>query len=301
MCLRICCSTVSSWIQADVDFTDPTNISPSHAPNLLEFVLRSTYFMYNGNFYEQLEGVAMGSPVSAIIFNLFMENFEQQALGSCPPEYVSRSWKRYVDDTFIVSTRSTVNNLVLNMNSQQQINHITMEVENNNQIVFLDTLVHRDTSNHLVTTVCRKPTHTDQYLAPDSHHPEYVKSGVVGCLYDRASNIVTKPRHTAAEKQHIQSALMSNGYSKSFIQRIVKTKRRSTKTFTEYRATAFLPFIDEVSHQLRRRPESQGIGSVFSSNATIRNHLVHPKDPPFQTDVTELCIGFLSEFVIRCT
>ena len=72
-----------------------------------------------------------------------------------------------------------------------------MDEKNNNQIVFLDTLVHRDINNHLVTTVYRKPTHIDQYLAIYCHHPEYIKSGVVGCLYDRASNIVTKPRCTA--------------------------------------------------------------------------------------------------------
>ena len=165
------------------------------------------------------------------------------------------------------------------MNSQQQTIHFTMEVENNNQIAFLDTLVHRDINNRLMTAVYIKPTHTDQYIIFDSNHPENVKSGVVRRLYDRASNIVTKPRCISTEKQHIQSALMSNGYSKSFIQRIVKTRRRSTKTFKKYRATAFLPFIDRISRQLRRRLESQGIRTVLSSNTTIWNYLVHPKDP----------------------
>ena len=187
------------------------------------------------------------------------------------------------------------------MNSQQQTIHLTMKVKNNNRVAFLDTLAHRDINNHLMTTVYRIPTNTDQYLVFYSHPPEYVNSGVVGCLYDRDSIIVTKACITATEKQHIQSAIMSNGYSKSFIQRIVKNKRRSTKTFKEYRATAFLPFIDGVSQQLRRRLESQGTRTVFSSNNMIRNYLVHLKDPPFQIDVTELCIGFLAEVVIRCT
>ena len=88
-----------------------------HPPNLMEFVLRSTYFMYSRNFYEQLEGVAIGSPVSAIIANLLMDNFEQKALRSCPPEYVPQIGNRYVDDTFIATTSSTVNNLLLQMNS----------------------------------------------------------------------------------------------------------------------------------------------------------------------------------------
>ena len=39
----------------------------------MTFVLRSTYFQYNGSIYEQKDGAAMGSPVSAVIANLYME------------------------------------------------------------------------------------------------------------------------------------------------------------------------------------------------------------------------------------
>ena len=167
------------------------------------------------------------------------------------------------------------------MNSQQQTIHFAMEVKNNNQIAFLDMLVHRDINNHLVTTEYRKLTNTDQYLAFDSNHPEYIKSGVVRCLYDRATDIVTKPCCTVTEKRHIKSALMSNGYSKCSMKLIVKTKRISTKKSKEYRATAILPFIVGIAQQLRSRLESQGIRTVFSSNTTILIYLVHLKDPPF--------------------
>ena len=39
----------------------------------------------------------MGSPVSAVIANLYMESFEQQAITTSA--YKPRIWKRYVDDT----------------------------------------------------------------------------------------------------------------------------------------------------------------------------------------------------------
>ena len=72
----------------------------------------------------------------------------------------------------------------------------------------------------------------------------------------------------------------TNCYSKCFIQLIVKTKRKSTKTFKEYRATTYLPFIDGICQQLHHRLDSHGIRTVFSSNATIPNYLVHPNGPP---------------------
>jgi len=38
-------------------------------------VLTSTYFCFNGQFYEQTDGVAMGSPLSLVTANFFMEDF----------------------------------------------------------------------------------------------------------------------------------------------------------------------------------------------------------------------------------
>ena len=53
-----------------------------------------------------------------------------------------------------------------------------METEKDNSIPFLDTSVIRDSNGLLTTSVYRKPTHTDQYLAYDSHHPQSVKRGI---------------------------------------------------------------------------------------------------------------------------
>ena len=51
---------------------------------LLEFCLKNTYFSFQGQFCEQVEGVAMGSPVSPIVANLYMEYFEQKAVSTAP-------------------------------------------------------------------------------------------------------------------------------------------------------------------------------------------------------------------------
>lgn len=63
---------------------------------LLEFVLSATYFVYRGTFYKQIQGCAMGSPVSPIVANLYMEQFEREEWSKFlrAPEV----WFRYVDD-----------------------------------------------------------------------------------------------------------------------------------------------------------------------------------------------------------
>ncbi|KAL9958479.1 hypothetical protein ACROYT_G035496 [Oculina patagonica] len=66
----------------DPSLADRTTLTPAQIADLLNFVLRSTYFQYNGSIYEQQEGAAMGSPVSAVVANLYMESFEEQAITS---------------------------------------------------------------------------------------------------------------------------------------------------------------------------------------------------------------------------
>ena len=48
----------------------------------------------------------MGSPVSAVIANLYMESFEEQAITTS--SYEPRIWKRYVNDTFTILDRKNV-------------------------------------------------------------------------------------------------------------------------------------------------------------------------------------------------
>ena len=143
----------------------------------------------------------------------------------------------------------------------------------------MNIIVHRDDEGRLTTTVYRKPTHTDQYLAYDSHHPQSVKRGVVKCLFDRAARIVSKPMCTAIEKQHVTSALASNGYLHSFLKRVSKRKTPADKEVVDFKSTVVLPFVDTISRQLRRQLEKHSIRAVFKSDTTIRKQLVRPKDP----------------------
>ena len=66
-------------LQEDRTLGDRTTLSPGKVAGLLETCLKSTYFSYGGDFYEQQEGAAMGSPVSAAVANLYMEFFEELA------------------------------------------------------------------------------------------------------------------------------------------------------------------------------------------------------------------------------
>ena len=103
-----------------------------------------------------------------------------------------------------------------------------METEEDNKLAFLDTAVLREPDGRLTTSVYWKPTHTDQYLAYDSPHPQSVKCGIVRCLYERAKRFVAKPSVISEEKKHLSSVLVSNGYPFSLLQILTKTGNRTT-------------------------------------------------------------------------
>ena len=73
---------------------------------LLEFCLKNTYFSFQGQFFEQVEGAAMGSPVSPIVANLYMEYLEQKALSTASHPLGSGTgmWM-----TLLLSTRKPTN------------------------------------------------------------------------------------------------------------------------------------------------------------------------------------------------
>ena len=60
-------------LENDPSLSNRTTLAPSQITDLLNFVLRSRYFEYNGSIYEQTEGAAVDSPVSAVIANLHEE------------------------------------------------------------------------------------------------------------------------------------------------------------------------------------------------------------------------------------
>ena len=49
--------------------------------NLLKLVLENCVFSFQGNFFKQQDSAAMGSPCSPMVANIYMEYFEELALG----------------------------------------------------------------------------------------------------------------------------------------------------------------------------------------------------------------------------
>ena len=80
-------------------------ISSDDLTKLFKFATCETHFLFNGKFYDQIDGVAMGSPLAPVLANLFMGLSEKlwiKYFQWTPPSY----YRRYVDNTFSVFNNS---------------------------------------------------------------------------------------------------------------------------------------------------------------------------------------------------
>ena len=95
---------IKKKLEQDKELQNKTSMSINNIMLLLEFSLCNTYFLFQGQFYEQTKGAAMGSPVSLVVANLFMEEFENRALTSAVNP--TGLWNGFVDDTFVILLQS---------------------------------------------------------------------------------------------------------------------------------------------------------------------------------------------------
>ena len=58
------------------------NITKIEFKKLFEFAKSGTYFIFQGAFYDQIDGVAMGSPFGPVLVNLFMGYYETMWLNT---------------------------------------------------------------------------------------------------------------------------------------------------------------------------------------------------------------------------
>ena len=173
---------------------------------LLEFCLKKTYFSFWGQFYEQVSGVAMASPVSPIVANLYMECFGQKALNTVPhpPGSGTGMWI-----THLSSKRKSMNRTSFNTSTMLTLPFSLQwrTIRRDGAIPFLDTIVKPEPDGKLSTTVYRKRTHTDQYLQWDSHHHLSAKFSVTHILSHRAQTACSNPELLQKEKTHLRNAL----------------------------------------------------------------------------------------------
>ena len=250
---------------------------------MLTFCVETTYFGMGSDIYRQEEGLAMGSPLSPVLANIYMEYFEEMALGSTSLK--PSMWLRYVDDTFILwPHQEDVQILLDHVNSIWPSIQFTMEKEQDNKLPFLDILVTRTKQGFRSSSA----TFTGQYLNFNSHHPYMVKKGIVCCLQHRAKTISSDTDAYQDEMISLRHNLHHNNYP----ERITSAPRnldRRMEDNTRKLNTVCLPYVKGLAERIQKICSPYDIRTVFTSGSILRRYLFQVKTPT-EFNMTKNCL-----------
>nr|VZI51516.1 unnamed protein product [Spirometra erinaceieuropaei] len=253
-----------------------------HAMELLDYCLH-TYFTFNGQIYEQIQGAPMGSPISGYLAEAVLQELETRVFQTYKPKF----WMRYVDDTFVILHRDAKDNFKRELDSVFPQIQFTMEEENNGVLPFLDVQVSRQEDGTLQTGVFRKATDTEKILHYNSNHPLSHKRSCVRTLFRRIHTHCSTEAEKLRERKTLWRLFLANGYPRSFVNKCLYRRHTKTDDEKKQRPEIFrvLPYVSNVSEATERILRPLGVGVGHRPEATIRRLIMQPKDrlPPADT------------------
>ena len=163
-------------LRVSLDGREDKSVSTDSLVELAEVVLKNNFFEFNGSYFQQLRGTAIGNKCAPSYAILFLAALEEKLLAESPLK--PWAWWRFTDDVFLVWLHGEEKLLefIDYLNGSHHSIKFTAEWSND-RINFLDVQVIRE-GKGLVTDLYSKPTDTHQLLHRTSCHPNHTKKGI---------------------------------------------------------------------------------------------------------------------------
>ena len=149
---------------------------PELVHKLLELILFNNFFQFNGKFYYQKHGIAMGTPCACSTSDIFICDWIEEVfkLFELKPSF----YKQYRDDGFGIWTHG-LDNLFLFVDTLNLF-HPTLKftLTHGRSLNYLDLIIRIDDQEHIQTETYYKPTDSFAYLHAESNHPKHCMENI---------------------------------------------------------------------------------------------------------------------------
>ena len=196
------------------------NITRIELKKLFLFATSKTHFIFNSKFYNQINGVAMGSPLAPVLANIFMGFHESKWLN----EYNLNKPKfhlRYVDILAAFDNEQDSLNFLNFLNNRHPNIKFTIEKQNNHSIAFFGVFI-SGINNQNLTLQTHKSTYTALLLNFKSFTAFSCKISLIKCLIDRSFKICNNWNSFHNDIENIKSNLIKNAYPLFLIDKVIK-------------------------------------------------------------------------------
>ena len=201
---------------------DPNRPS-SEILKLLELCLQNNDFLFNGEWFLQTFGTAMGKKFAPNYANLFLAQWEKSALAQCALK--PDCYFRYLDDIFLIWSHS-IDDFWTFFNTLNN-HHPTIKLKatiNASSIDFLDVTIFKGSGFHehgkLDSKVYFKTTDTHELLHKSSYHPQHTFRGILKSQITRFYRICTQELDFEIACQTLFRVLRQRGYSARFLRSV---------------------------------------------------------------------------------
>ncbi|CAF3605876.1 unnamed protein product [Rotaria socialis] len=181
---------------------------------LSRFVIKNNYFSFNGQFYHQVRGGAMGSPLTLTISNCYIYFFERQIVNQIRNS--GGLYFRYIDDIFI-TINWPARHLLKQIERWNKFDeNIKLSANIGSIVNFLD-LNMENQDGQLYTTVFQKPSYEPYYLPFNIIHPLHMKKNIPFAMLLRAIRYCSTFKSYLNEREKLRMALLLNKYPNKII------------------------------------------------------------------------------------
>ena len=196
--------------------------------DLINIILQNNNFEFDGQFFLQKHGTAMGTRMAPPYANLFMGSLEATALENAP--YKPLVWWRFIDDIFLIWThgQDKLADFITTLNHIHPTIKFTNETSSTS-INFLDVTVTLNNDNSISTDLYVKPTDTHQYLLSSSAHPRHTKQSIPYSLTLRLRRICSNDTTFKKRTNELLTYLTNRGYKRKHVRNEIRKASTTTR------------------------------------------------------------------------
>lgn len=194
------------------------NVPKTLFMEIVEFILDNNYFMFEGKFYVQTFGCAMGSKLSPVL-SLYVMDY---VLDISIPKLSFKVFfiKKFVDDLILAIPKTGLEEIIQVFNSFDLNIQFTSEREDeNNSVPFLDTKVCR-INNIIKLDWYQKETNSNKFIHFKSEHPINMK---INCIKEMKNRIqrICHPDMVDANIKKLHEIFRQNSYPKQMLDKLM--------------------------------------------------------------------------------
>ena len=252
---------------------------------LLHLLLDNNVFAYEGHFYKQTRGLAMGNRLSGTLAIICMDRFEQRHIYELHPR--PTIYVRYVDDIgTVVENTDAAERMLTYLNSKHPTIKFEMELPDPDLFLpILDVKIQITETGAIQYKLFRKKTNKGIMLNFGSHHPSTVKMAAARNELQRAIRCSTAEHRDDAISATVDR-LRQNGYPENWITSAKDIPKRR-KTALQPIHSLKIPFVsDAFNFQVRQLLRKHNIPArlVNRRGFTLQQLAAGPRSQKIKTD-----------------